>query len=235
MVEITVSKVLSQEDNKAVFDLEWDDERLFPEVVYPDADFLFRRMNEATVESVNPGPGQVILDIGCGRGIDGVELAKKGAVVIGLEPSTVMINHAKKYISESEANMSLVRGIGENLPLRAQSADKVVCKGALDHFPEPAVVIEQITMVLKPEGKAIIAIANFDSLGFKLGRVVWRLRKMLGFKTPSGRMPWEIPEDHTYRFDYSFLKRLVGNCLEVEQISGVSLLFGLPWWGMFAG
>jgi 2-polyprenyl-3-methyl-5-hydroxy-6-metoxy-1,4-benzoquinol methylase len=89
------------------FDLEWDDERLFPEVVYPDADFLFRRMNEATVESVNPGPGQVILDIGCGRGIDGVELARKGAVVIGLEPSPVMISHAKRYISESTVTGSV--------------------------------------------------------------------------------------------------------------------------------
>ena len=56
---------------------------------------------------------------------------------------------------------------------------------------------------------------------------------MLGFKATEGRMPWEVPEDHTYRFDYSFLKRLVSSHLEVEQISGVSLLFGLPWWGMF--
>jgi SAM-dependent methyltransferase len=214
-------------------DLDWDDEQLFPDVVYPDADFLFRRMNEATVESVNPGFGEVILDIGCGRGIDGVELAKRGAVVIGLEPSQVMISHARNHISENGVNMRLVRGIGENLPFQARSMDKVVCKGALDHFPEPAVVIQQMAMVLKPEGKAIIAIANFDSLGFRFGRVAWRFRKMLGFKLPEGRMPWEIPEDHTYRFDYSFLKCLVGNCLEVEQISGVSLLFGLPWWGMF--
>jgi SAM-dependent methyltransferase len=175
----------------------------------------------------------VVLDIGCGRGIDGVELARKGAVVIGLEPSPIMINHARRYISESEVNMSLVRGIGENLPFQDQSTDKVVCKGALDHFPEPAVVIEQITMVLKPEGKAIIAIANFNSLGFRLGRAIWGLRKMLGFKPPAGRMPWEMPEDHTYGFDYSFLRRLVDSCLEVEQISGVSLLFGLPWWGIF--
>lgn len=175
----------------------------------------------------------MILDIGCGRGIDGVELARKGAVVIGLEPSPIMISHARRYISENGANISLVRGVGENLPFQAQSADKVVCKGALDHFPEPAVVIEQITMVLKPRGKAIIAIANFDSLGFRLGRAVWRLRKMLGFKSPGGRMLWEVPEDHTYKFDYSFLKRLAGNCLEMEQVSGVSLLFGLPWWGMF--
>jgi ubiquinone/menaquinone biosynthesis C-methylase UbiE len=233
MVEITVSKVLSQEDNKAVFDLGWDDSQLFPEVVYPDADFLFRRMNEATLESVNAGWGEVILDIGCGRGIDGVELAKRGAVVIGLEPSPVMISHARNHISENGVSMSLVRGIGENLPFGAQSVDKVVCKGALDHFPEPVVVMQQIALVLKPRGKVIIAIANFDSLGFKLGRVVWWLRKMLGFKVPKGRMPWEIPEDHTYKFNYSFLRRLVENFLEVEQISGVSLLFGLPWWGMF--
>jgi SAM-dependent methyltransferase len=233
MVEITVRKVLSQEDNKAGFDLEWDDEQLFPDVIYPDADFLFRRMDEATLESVNPRFGEVILDIGCGRGIDGVELAKKGAIVIGLEPSPVMINHARNHISENGANMSLVRGLGENLPFRAQSMDKVVCKGALDHFPEPSVVMQQIAAVLKPEGKAIIAIANFDSLGFKLGRAIWWFRKMLGFKLPEGRMPWEIPEDHTYRFDYSFLKRLVDSCLEVEQSAGVSLLFGLPWWGMF--
>ena len=85
-----------------------------------------------------PRRGEMILDIGCGRGIDGVELAKKGAVVIGLEPSQVMISHARNHISENGANMSLVRGVGEYLPFRAQSVDKVVCKGALDHFPEPA-------------------------------------------------------------------------------------------------
>jgi SAM-dependent methyltransferase len=144
-----------------------------------------------------------------------------------------MIRHARKYISDNGANMSLVRGVGENLPFRAKSADKVVCKGALDHFPEPSVVIEQIATVLKPGGKAIIAIANFNSLGFKLGRAIWRLRKMFGFKTHEGRMLWEIPEDHTCSFDYSFLKHLVGKCLEVEKVSGVSLFFGVPWWGIF--
>jgi SAM-dependent methyltransferase len=224
---------LTKEDTKVRFDLDWNDEQLFPDVIYPDADFLLRKMNEATVSIVNPRPGEVILDIGCGRGIDGVELARKGAVVVGLEPSPTMIDHARNYISENQANMSLVRGVAENLPFQAVSMDKAVCKGALDHFPRPAVVIEQMATVLKPGGKAIIAIANFDSLGFKLGRAIWRLRKMLGFEPPAVRMPWDVPEDHTYRFSYSFLRSLVGDCLEVERVSGVSLLFGLPWWGIF--
>ena len=111
--------------------------------------------------------------------------------------------------------------------------DKVVCKGALDHFSDPAMVIEQIALVLRPEGKVIIAIANFESLGFRLGKLVWWFRKFFGFKVSEGRMAWEMPEDHIYKFDYSFLKRLVKNCLEVERAIGVSLLFGLPWWGMF--
>jgi ubiquinone/menaquinone biosynthesis C-methylase UbiE len=220
-------------ESEGKFDLEWDDGQLFPKVIYPDADFMLRRMNEATIESVNPGRGEVILDIGCGRGIDGVELAEKGAVVIGLEPSRVMIKHASNHISENGVNMSLIRGLGEYVPLRAQSVDKVVCKGALDHFPDQAMVMEQIALVLRPGGKAIIAIANFESLGFKLGKTVWWFRKNLGFKAPTGRMLWEVPEDHTYKFGYSSLRRLVDNHFKVEKTSGVSLLFGLPWWGMF--
>ena len=221
-------------DNKhSKFDFEWDDGDIFPTVVYPDAEFLFRRMNEVTLESAGPRGGEVILDIGCGRGIDGVELDKKGAVVIGLEPSNVMIRHAKNHISENGASMSLVQGVGECLPFRVQSVDKVVCKGALDHFPDPAMVMEQIALVLGAEGKAIIAVANFESLGFRLGKIVWWFRKIFGFKASEGRMLWEVPEDHTYKFDYSLLRRLARSYFKVEQAVGVSLFFGLPWWGIF--
>ena len=221
------------ESNPVRFDLDWNDESLFPDKVYPDLDFVLRRMTEAVLESVNPASGELILDIGCGRGIDAVELAKSGAVVTGLEPSPVMIKHAAYYIAENATAMNLVRGIAENLPFRAQSIDKVICKGSLDHFPEPDEVICQISAILRPDGRAVIAIANFGSLGFSLGRLMWRLRKAFGFKVFEARMPWEVPEDHTHRFDYGLLKRLVQKSLKVEKIYGVSLLFGVPWWGMF--
>jgi len=215
------------------FDLQWDDGDIFPAVVYPDAEFLFRRMNEVTLECVNPGRGEAILDVGCGRGIDGVEMANKGAVIIGLEPSNIMLRHARNHISQNGAGVSLVQGVGEYLPFQLRSMDRIVCKGALDHFPDPAMVMEQIALVLRPEGKAIIAVANFESLGFRLGKMVWWFRRLFGFKTSEGRMLWEVPEDHTYKFDYSFLRRLVKRYLKIEQAIGVSLFFGLPWWGIF--
>lgn len=218
---------------KAKIDFEWDDDDVLPDVVYPDLEFLLQRMKKVTLEEIELVPGEVILDIGCGRCIEAVELAEMGAVVIGVDPSSVMLEHARGHISKNGASVTTIRGVGECLPFGAQSLDKIVCKGALDHFPDPSMVISQIAAVLKPEGKAIIAIANFESLGFKAGRIVWWFREKLGFNSPQDRMPWELPEDHTYKFDYSFLRRLLNNHLEVEKASGVSLLFGLPWWGLF--
>jgi len=230
-----MNESLSVEEMKGTIDFEWDDGHVVPEVVNPEVEFLFRRMIEATREAVNPRQGEKILDIGCGRATDGVELAKKGAMVIGLEPSKVMIAHAKNHIAHNGVNMAVIWGVGEHLPFRSQSLDKVVCKGALDHFLDPAMVMRQMGTVLKPGGEAIIAIANFESLGFKLGKKVCLFKKILGFKDGEGRMPWETPDDHTYKFDYFLLKRMVSSHLEVEQATGVSLLFGLPWWGTFLG
>lgn len=225
--------LLANRKNKCKFDLEWDDGGVVPEVVYPDVEFLFHRMNEVTLKSVGARTGEVILDVGCGRGIDGVEMAKGGAVVIGVEPSRVMIAHANNHIAANGQKVSLVRGVGEHLPLRAKSLDKVVCKGALDHFVDPARVMSQMAAVLKTEGRAVIAVANFASLGFRLGRIVWWLRERLGFDDSERRMPWEVPSDHTCKFDYSFFLRLANRYFQVEQVTGVSLFFGFPWWGLF--
>jgi SAM-dependent methyltransferase len=228
-----MNESLNEVEIQVKFDLEWDDSGVMPEVVNPDMDFLFRRMNEATYEQVDAKQGEMILDIGCGRAIDGVELAKRGAAVIGLEPSKVMMAHARSHINGNGTSVALVYGVGEYLPLGAQSVDKVLCKGALDHFPDPAMVIRQMGTVLKPGGKAIIAIANFESLGFRLGKKMHQFKRVLGFKDGRGRKTWEIPSDHTYKFDYSLIRQLANDHLEVEKATGVSLFFGLPLWGVF--
>ena len=226
-----IDESAGKEQTKGKVDFEWDDDYVALEVLNPDGEFWIRRMNEATHEKVDPKEGERILDIGCGRAVDGVDLAKRGAVVIGLEPSNVMIARAKSHIAENGVHMAVIWGVGEHLPFRPQSLDKVVCKGALDHFVDPAMVMQQMAMALKPEGKAIISIANFGSLGFKLGKGIWWLMRLVGFKDGGVRMPWEPPSDHTYRFDYALLKRMASSHLEVEQATGASLLFGVPWWG----
>lgn len=214
-------------------DLEWADNRVMPEVVTPEVEFMFQRMIDVTLAEVDVKEGELVLDVGCGRGFDGVRMAGNGGFVIGVEPSSVMLRYARAHIAKNCVNMTLVRGIGENLPFRMGCMDKVVCKGALDHFIDPLNVLGEMARVLKSGGQAVIAVANFGSLGFMLGRAVHFLRRGVS-KTDGGLiMPWETPPDHTYRFDYKLLAGMLRRYFKVDKVRGVSLLFGLPWWGDF--
>ncbi|HXZ94811.1 MAG TPA: class I SAM-dependent methyltransferase [Dehalococcoidia bacterium] len=222
-----------QKHNAKKIDLEWNDDDVLPTVIYPNLDFLFQQMLRLTLKEVDPSQGELILDVGCGRAVDGARLWEKGAKVIGLEPSQVMIARAKEYLSENNARVALARGIGENLPFKPHSFDKVMSKGALDHFFSPSQTMEEIVRVLKPGGQMIISIANFDSLGFRLGKKLYPITKFLAPSLAKERKPWELPPDHKYKFDYPFLSSLVKQHFEINETKGISLFFGLPLWGSF--
>ena len=79
----------------------------------------------------------------------------------------------------------------------------------------------------------VISIANFNSLGFRLGKKLYPVTKLLSPSLDKERKPWEPPPDHTYKFDYPFLSSLVKQHFEIKETKGISLLFGLPLWGSF--
>jgi len=211
-------------------DLNWDDEYVVTGVHYLDTTFLFARMTQGTHDMVAPRRGERILDVGCGKAADALQLAASGGDVVGLDPSGKMLGQARDDLRACGKEVALVRGIGEALPFRRGSLDKVVCKGALDHFPDPQGSIEQMSQVLKPDGEAIIAIANFESLSCRVGRA-WHsiLKKFIKGDHP--RTPWEIPEDHTCKLDYPIIVSLVERHFEVKEVLPISMLWTAPYWG----
>jgi len=210
-------------------DLEWDDSGVFSGKIYPDTAFVLTRMEEETVGMVSLARGEMVLDIGCGRAFDALRLARDGGKAIGLEPSGKMIAEARRHVGDG--SVSLVRGIGEALPFKRRSIDKVMCKGSLDHFIDPEKTIEEMHRVLKPEGAAVIALANFKSLSCRLGRLWHLIWKRLPFGEKSEQPHWDIPADHTCKFDYPLLKSRVGRHFEVKETIGISLLWEAPFWG----
>src|SRR4030042_5608292 len=222
-----------QHHNTKEIDLEWNDDDVVPDIVYPNLDFLFQQMLNLTLQEVDAGQDELILDVGCGRAIDGARLWQKGAKVVGLEPSHVMLVRAKEHLRENNAGVALAQGAGETLPFKPHSFDKVMCKGALDHFFSPSKTMEEIARVLKPGGEMIVSIANFDSMGFRLGKRLYPVTKFLSPSLARERQPWEIPPDHKYEFDYPFLSSLVKQNFEIKKTKGISLFFGLPLWGSF--
>lgn len=211
-------------------DLDWDDAYVITGVHHLDTTFLFARMTQGTHDMVAPRKGERILDVGCGKAADALQLATSGGHVIGLDPSGKMLRQARDGSKGCGTEVALVRGIGEALPFRRGSLDKVVCKGALDHFPDPQRSIEEMSLVLKPEGEAIIAIANFESLSCRVGRAWHSLLKKF-VKGDHPRTPWEIPEDHTCKLDYPLIISLVQRHFEVKKVLPISLLWTAPYWG----
>jgi len=211
-------------------DLEWGDEGVVPETVHPDTAFIFDRMGEIIQEMIAPNSGERVLDVGCGRAADVLELGKQGVKAIGIDPSDKMMKVAKSHLSDSE--VALVRGIGEALPFKKRSLDKIICKGALDHFADPLKTMANMSQALKPEGAAIIAIANFESLSCRLGRNWFLIIKKL-YRKQGDIHPWIPPADHNHRFDCPILKKTVADDFEIEKIRGMSLLWTAPYWGKF--
>ena len=157
-------------------DTKWDDIAVVPDVICPDTAFVFDRMTQATHEAVDAVSGMLVLDVGCGIGADAGELAQSGAIVIGLDPSEVMLDRARDMQS-----VAFVQGAGERLPFRSGLFDCIVCKGALDHFLNPVVALGEMTRLLKPDGALIISIANYDSLSCKLGRALHKVLRLFGW------------------------------------------------------
>ena len=86
--------------------------------------------------------------------------------------------------------------------------------------------------VVKPGGTVIITVANLDCLGFRLGRTFFvRFRKMLRREESIYEKIWQTPFDHTFRFDYKTLNKMVKQHMKVDESIGISLFFASPWWG----
>jgi ubiquinone/menaquinone biosynthesis C-methylase UbiE len=205
-------------------DLNWNDSHVIPVTAYPDLEFLFSQMTNITLKRVDSRPGEKIVDVGCGRALDALKLALNGAEVIGVEPSKVMLDHAK---ARSNGKVALVQAVAEYLPLAENSIDKVVCKGALDHFSHPGRAMEEFARVMKVDGEVIISLFNFSSLGFRMGRMTWKILRR------GSSVLWEPPSDHTYKFDYKKLKTMAEAQFKVKSAQGVSIMYGAPWWGKF--
>ncbi|MFQ6111430.1 MAG: class I SAM-dependent methyltransferase [Nitrospinota bacterium] len=167
----------------------------------------------------------------CGRGTDALQLCRPGRLVVGLEPSRAMLRQAKK--NGAGNRLLLVQGVAEQPPFKTGVFDRIVCKGAIDHFSNPALCVYRLCSRLKPGGKLVVAVANFESLSCWLARRFSPIAQTLKGKGSAHREFWEPPEDHLHLFHYANLKMLLGRHCSLEKMEGLSLMWGFPHWGDF--
>jgi SAM-dependent methyltransferase len=197
-----------------------------------DSRWYLRRVGEAVLESAGPAPmgAGFALDVACGTGQQAARIARLGWRTVGADASDEMLRLGHYISWDVLRSVRLVRSIAETLPFKDASFDLVVCQGSLDHFAQPRLFMSEAARVLAPGGRLVIALANYDSLSCRVGRLVHRLGERLGTPQHTDLAYWERPIDHTFKGTYRLLAGLGTRNLVLERAFGVSLFqFTMAW------
>ncbi len=144
--------------------------RAFAESVGYDAaqlDRLPRGIWESFTGAGNPQPfvdaqpGETVLDLGCGAGLDLYLYAKKvgsSGKLYGLDLSPAMLDKARSNLSTSGVtNVDWLLAPADAIPLPDRSVDLVTANGIYNLSPDKDAVMREVARVLKPGGRTIFA------------------------------------------------------------------------------
>jgi len=229
-LSLASSKTPPSAEPEPSFDLDYSIHDFEAGEPHRDSEFLFRRIEEAMVDE-GAVPGGRALDVASGTANLVARLFDRGTQAWGIEPSVEM-NGIARYLHPND-HLILVRGIAEQLPFRDGVFDCVTCQGSLDHFVHPENFMQEAARILKPDGRLVLALANYESLSCKLGRLrMWVRTTVLRRPPLSGRPYYEIPLDHYHKGDLPFVRRLGGQWMRGDRLYGISMLWLLPRWGV---
>jgi len=129
-----------------------------------------RSFKQKSYEHMAIAPGDTLLDVGCGPGVDTVPLAamlRGSGKVIGIDLDQAMLDEAEKAVGETpyHALIDHRQGSAVDLPLDDNTIDACRAERLLQVLPpelEQAVVAE-LVRVTRPDGRIVLADADWCS------------------------------------------------------------------------
>ncbi len=121
---------------------------------------------ERSFALLHPRPGATLLDLGCGTGDDLLPLADRvapGGRVLGIDASATMVAEARRRVAGRDA-VEVREGDARALDLPGASVDGARAERVLLHMDDPAVVVAEMTRVLRPGGRLVVAEPDWGSL-----------------------------------------------------------------------
>ncbi|MGH2787822.1 MAG: methyltransferase domain-containing protein [Actinomycetota bacterium] len=111
-------------------------------------------------------PGETILDLGCGGGIDAIIAAHRTGPtgkVVGLDFLEEMVERTSKAAAEAGLdNVEALEGEMESIPLPDGAVDHIISNGVINLSARKARVLAECARVLRPGGKFCVSDLTVD-------------------------------------------------------------------------
>ena len=164
------------------------------------------------------GTDQRLLEVGCGIGVDSIQLAKRGFQVTAVDLTENALAVARQFAARREATVDFRLGNAEGLDFPDESFDAVYSFGVLHHTPDIERSVAEVHRVLRPGGRAYVMLYHRNSL---VNLMHWALR-----------LPYESPRDRkdhcpvVYTFSRSGVRELFRDFASVEVHSDYPFTYG---------
>ena len=201
---------------------------------------------EATMAGIHDWTGQRVLDVGCGSGFHLPRFAKSASTVVGVEPHQPLADLARARVHDlSLANVSVLDGSAQALPLADDSVDVVQARWAYFFGPGCEPGLDEVARVLRPGGTAFVIDndASRSTFGgwFRQAMpshdpvAVERFWARQGWSRERIDMRWSFGSraDFESVLRIEFTQTLVDGILADHQGTGVDYAVSL-WWRTFA-
>lgn len=110
--------------------------------------------------SARPFEGLRFLDIGCGGGLLCEPMARLGAEVVGVDPSSTNIEVAKLHATESRVTIDYRAATAEDLADAGEKFDVVLNMEVVEHVADVDLFVARCAEMVKPGGIMFVATIN---------------------------------------------------------------------------
>jgi ubiquinone/menaquinone biosynthesis C-methylase UbiE len=124
----------------------------------PSADGYALRVRQERVLELLDLKGGRVLDVGCGPGMLGAELLRRGYEFWGVDAAPGMLAQCRRRLGAGRARLAV--GDAARLPFPDGAFDAVICMGVIGNVRAGAAALAELARLVRPGGTLVVSLPN---------------------------------------------------------------------------